>query len=61
MTFTNIFLSGNQCPHETHKNETGITRCSFDFRIVPGTLFEPMYRDKRSFNLEGGYWTRMEL
>jgi len=34
---------GNQIPHQTIPNNTDMTRCSLDFRIVPGSLFEENY------------------
>lgn len=53
---------GNQCPHETVRNETEVTRCSFDFRIIPGSFFEPGYDEKTpSYNWVNGYWTRMTI
>jgi hypothetical protein len=53
---------GNQCQHETVRNETEVTRCSFDFRIIPGSFFEPDYYDKNgSFSWKSGYWNKLAL
>ena len=49
---------GNQCPHETKRNVTPITRVSFDFRIVPGSLYESNPA-KKSFGPQ--YWTLGEF
>jgi hypothetical protein len=32
---------GNRCVHFTEANRTGVTRVSFDFRVVPGFVFDP--------------------
>ena len=58
------------------KNTTGITRTSFDFRatnpfnnttgtsfdfrIIPGSLFNPIC-DKPAFGEGGGYWSKMDI
>jgi hypothetical protein len=53
---------GNQCPHETVRNDTEVTRCSFDFRMIPGSFFEPEYDVKTpAYNWANGYWTRMAI
>ena len=52
---------GNQCKHETKQNHTEVTRSSFDFRVVPGTLFEKEYAFRPAFSENGGYWSRLEL
>jgi len=31
---------GNRCRHYTKANETGVTRVSFDFRVIPGGLLD---------------------
>jgi len=33
-------FNGNKCTHGNKKNETGITRVSFDFRIIPKKVLE---------------------
>ena len=55
-----LLFYGNRVPHETRRNTTGITRCSFDFRFIPGSLFRAHYH-KHAFSEASGYWTRMEI
>jgi hypothetical protein len=51
---------GNRIPHETVPNHTSITRCSLDFRIIPGSLFEPFYRPQ-PYNESGGYYEKYTI
>lgn len=34
---------GHQCSHYTVPNETGVTRVSIDFRVVPLSFYRPLY------------------
>ena len=36
------------------------TGTSFDFRIIPGSLFNPVC-DKPAFGEGGGYWSKMDI
>jgi hypothetical protein len=55
-----VIWYGNGCKHETKKNDTEVTRVSFDFRVIPGTLFERRGACK-TFDERGGYFVRMDL
>jgi hypothetical protein len=48
---------GNQCKHETRQNHTEVTRSSFDFRMVVGSLFERKYTFRKAFSESGGYYS----
>jgi hypothetical protein len=48
---------GNQVPHQTFPNSTGMTRCSLDFRIVPGSLFEKNYH-RNMYATSGDYYEK---
>lgn len=54
----------NQCRHGNKDNDTGKTRVSFDFRVVPGFAYDDSSdrvtcTTKQSF-LVGGYYDKME-
>lgn len=53
---------GNQCRHYNMKNNTGKTRISFDFRIIPSSQYEETHTTSihsgRKFTI-GGYYMRM--
>lgn len=59
-----ISFNGNKCSHHNKINETGKTRVSFDFRILPLNL----YNDKNETTsvttnkqyVEGGYYKRIQ-
>jgi hypothetical protein len=36
-----VVFDGNECAHMTKPNDTGRTRVSLDFRVVPGPAFDP--------------------
>ncbi|GMI13007.1 hypothetical protein TrLO_g11090 [Triparma laevis f. longispina] len=55
-----ILWYGNGCKHETRKNDTEVTRVSFDFRVIPGSLFEKR-AECRTFDERGNYFLRMDL
>jgi hypothetical protein len=39
-------FNGNKCTHFTTANDTGQTRVSFDFRAIPLTLYQNVFRGK---------------
>lgn len=54
----------NQCRHGNKVNDTGKTRVSFDFRVMPGFAYDKKYSiesctTKQKF-LIGGYYEKME-
>ncbi|GMH96889.1 hypothetical protein TrST_g13413 [Triparma strigata] len=55
-----VLWYGNGCPHETRMNVTDVTRVSFDFRVIPGTLFEERGAC-RTFDCRGTYFSKMLL
>jgi ectoine hydroxylase-related dioxygenase (phytanoyl-CoA dioxygenase family) len=55
-----VLWYGNGIKHETRKNETDVTRVSFDFRVIPGSLFEKKGVCK-TFDEGGNYFIRMDL
>jgi len=57
-----VSFYGNKCRHFNRKNDTGISRVSIDFRIMPASKYNPDYdkeslHSKRKF-LIGGYYTK---
>ena len=54
-----VIFYGNQVPHQTFPNRTGITRCSLDFRVIPGSLFDNTGR--RTYQEDGPYFTKLRL
>jgi hypothetical protein len=59
-----ISFYGNKCRHFNKKNDTGITRVSIDFRVIPYSKYDPdcnthSLHSKRKFVI-GGYYTVME-
>ena len=55
-----VIFYGNQVPHETRPNTTGLTRCSLDLRCIPGSLFQKDFRPK-TYSAEGVYYDRLQL
>ena len=53
-----VIFYGNQTPHETKPNDTNITRCSLDLRVIPGSLYEPNYRQK-TYSKDGTYFEKL--
>ena len=53
-----VIFYGNQTPHETKPNDTNITRCSLDLRVIPGSLYEPNYRQK-TYSKDGTYFKKL--
>lgn len=41
-----LMFHGNQCTHGNKVNETGKTRVSFDFRVIPGSEYDDHYNSK---------------
>jgi FkbM family methyltransferase len=59
-----VSFYGNKCRHFNRKNDTGISRVSIDFRIMPISKYNPDY-DKESLHtkrkfLLGGYYTKIK-
>jgi hypothetical protein len=59
-----VSFYGNQCRHYNKKNDTGETRISIDFRIMPISNYDPNYsveslHGHRKFNI-GGYFISMD-
>ena len=58
-----ISFYGNQCRHYNMKNTTGKTRISFDFRVIPYSLYKESQNEaihsKRAFKI-GDYYTVIE-
>ena len=59
-----LSFNGNLCDHYNDINQTGNTRMSFDFRILPLNYYDPKY-DKDSVTkkmkyIDGGYYKRMK-
>jgi hypothetical protein len=56
---------GNQCRHYNRVNQTGATRISLDFRVIPGALTGPVrtaVHSGRPFTAEeGGYYVCMRV
>eukprot|EP01138_Halocafeteria_seosinensis_P009297 gb/GECG01009501.1/.p1 GENE.gb/GECG01009501.1/~~gb/GECG01009501.1/.p1 ORF type:complete len:315 (+),score=40.94 gb/GECG01009501.1/:1-945(+) len=55
---------GNQLRHHNMKNQTGQSRVSIDFRVIPASRYDPNYEASslhasRKFTV-GGYYTRMQ-
>jgi len=71
--FTNIELeegeclsfNGNLCDHYNDINKTGVTRMSFDFRILPLNYYDHNYSKlsvtKSMKYIEGGYYKRLRI
>ena len=38
-------FNGNRCNHFNKENDTGVTRASLDFRVVPGSLYSTLWPD----------------
>ena len=56
-----VLWYGVLIPHETVKNTTEATRCSFDFRVIPGSLANAAC-EKPAFKIESDvYWDRCDL
>ena len=59
-----ISFNGNTCSHFNKINKTGLTRVSFDFRIMPLNLYNPnnclasVTTNKKY--IEGGYYSRIQ-
>jgi ectoine hydroxylase-related dioxygenase (phytanoyl-CoA dioxygenase family) len=55
----------NQCRHGNKDNETGKTRVSFDFRVIPGFAYDDTCTKvtctTKSPFLVGGYYEKMEM
>lgn len=55
-------FNGNLCDHYNEINKTGVTRCSFDFRVLPLNYYDETYEKKSVTKemkyVEGGYYTR---
>jgi ectoine hydroxylase-related dioxygenase (phytanoyl-CoA dioxygenase family) len=41
-----LMFNGNECLHGNKLNATGETRVSFDFRVIPGSEYNPDYKPK---------------
>jgi ectoine hydroxylase-related dioxygenase (phytanoyl-CoA dioxygenase family) len=56
-----VIFNGNKCRHGNHSNETGKTRVSFDFRVLPINRYDES-TDKSSFYgrkfVDGEYYKR---
>jgi hypothetical protein len=58
-----VSFYGNQCRHYNHKNDTGISRMSIDFRVMPMSNYNPdcnthSLHSKRKFII-GDYYMKM--
>ena len=59
-----LSMNGNLCSHHNQINKTGVTRMSFDFRVLPLNYYNNSY-DKLSVTrqmkyIEGGYYKMLE-
>ena len=54
-----VIFYGNQTPHQTKPNKTGITRCSIDCRVIPGSLMDDT--GSRTYHRDGPYFTKLQL
>ena len=57
-----FYFYGNGCRHFNKVNDTGLTRMSFDFRIIPFSMYNNEYRSvslaKKRFKI-GDYYTKI--
>jgi len=66
MEFGEVFrFWGNQCYHYNNINDTGSTRVSFDFRVIPYSMFKPKtegvaVKSGLKFDI-GGYYDVCEI
>tara|TARA_R110001583_G_scaffold1210_9_gene10151 strand:- start:6316 stop:6978 length:663 start_codon:yes stop_codon:yes gene_type:complete len=60
-----LMFYGNRLRHSNNFNDTGKTRCSFDFRIIPPVNYDPSYRlgsaTKGHKFLVGSYYKEIEI
>lgn len=55
-----VMFYGNQVPHETRQNTTGLTRVSLDLRCIPGSLFQKDFPN-RTYSAKGSYYDVLSL
>ena len=59
-----LSMNGNLCSHHNEINKTGVSRMSFDFRILPLNYYNPFYSKtsvtKNKHYVEGGYYKRIK-
>ena len=41
-----IMFYGNKLRHHNKSNNTGVTRCSFDFRVIPPVNYDNSYNEE---------------
>ena len=60
-----ISFNGNLCSHHNKINKTGVTRMSFDFRIMPLNYYQENYNSlsvtKKMKYVDGGYYKRVRI
>ena len=58
------FFNGNTCEHGNKLNETGLTRVSMDFRILPLKFYDPEFlkasTSKKIPMVVGGYYSEFK-
>ena len=59
-----LSMNGNLCSHHNQLNETGVTRMSFDFRVLPLNYYSTKYSKlsvtRHMKYVEGGYYKMLE-